>query len=82
MGTKKKKKERFPADVSQFCFILAHAGMSTVPLDIWRDRHSSDDSDLDILSELIRLYPQFQCPNLSFSPQLCIDIYIKQECSM
>lgn len=63
---RKKKKKSFPADFSQFCFILAHAEMSTDPLDIWREWRSSDDSDLDVLSELIRLYPQFQCPNSSF----------------
>lgn len=32
------------------------------------------DSDLEILSELIRLHRQFWCPDSSFSPQLCIDI--------
>lgn len=47
--------------------------MSPEPLDICREWHLSDDSDLDILSELIRLYSQFWCPNSSLSPQLCID---------
>lgn len=78
-----KRKKRYPADFSQFCFILAHAKMSKEPLDIWREWHFSDDSDLEILSELIRLYPRFRCPNSSFSPQLCIDIqYISNRCGL
>lgn len=54
----------------------AHAEISKESLDIWREWHSSYDSDLDVLSELIRLDPQFWCPNSSFSLQLWIDIYI------
>lgn len=78
-----KRKKRYPADFSQFCFILAHAEMPKEPLDIWREWHFSDDSDLEILSELIRLYPRFRCPNSSFSPQLCIDIqYISNRCGL
>lgn len=57
--------------------------MSKEPLDIWREWHFSDDSDLEILSEPIRLYPRFRCPNSSFSPQLCIDIqYISNRCAL
>lgn len=75
--------KRYRADFSQFCFILAHAEMSKEPLDIWREWHFSDDSDLEILSEPIRLHPRFRCPNSSFSPQLCIDIhYISNRCAL
>lgn len=53
---REEKKKRIPAALPPFCFILAHAEMSTEPLDIGREWRSSDDSDVDLLSELIRLY--------------------------
>lgn len=49
-------------------------GVSNESLDIWREGHLTDDSDLEILSGLIRLCPRFWCPNSSLSSQLCIDV--------
>lgn len=47
------------ADFSQSCFILDLDEMSSESLDIWREGHLTDDSDLEILSGLIRLCPDF-----------------------
>lgn len=62
------------ADFLQSCFILDLDEMSNKLLDIWREGHLTDDSDLEILSGLIRLCPRFWCPNSSLSSQLCIDV--------